>query len=65
MVALTFSIIGFVACVFLIYVLVQFHRELGRPDWSWRRRAGRAVVIMMPPLRQRTNVVQGWNWQVS
>jgi hypothetical protein len=30
MVAITFSVLGVMACTFLIYVLVHFHRELVR-----------------------------------
>jgi len=50
MVALAFSIIGFLACVFLIYVLAQFHRELARAKAS-RRPYRRPAVIVMPSRR--------------
>jgi uncharacterized membrane protein len=64
MVALAFSIIGFVACAFLIYVLMQFHRELARPNGRRHLRAGRAVVIMMPSTQQ-TDAMGAWNRQAS
>ena len=50
MVALAFSIAGFLACVFLIYVLAQFHRELARAKAS-RRPYGRSAIVTMPSRR--------------
>jgi hypothetical protein len=47
MVPLIFSILSFLACVFLIYVLAQFHRELARGK-GWRGPRARAVVVVMP-----------------
>jgi hypothetical protein len=51
MVALIFSILGFLACAFLLYVLAQFHRELGLGGGLRRPHAPRAVIVMMPPKR--------------
>jgi hypothetical protein len=51
MVALIFSILGFLACAFLIYVLAQFHRELALGRELRRPHVPRAVIMMMPPKR--------------
>jgi hypothetical protein len=52
MAALIFSILGFLACAFLIYVLAQFHRELALGRGVRRPHAHRAVIVMMMPPKQ-------------
>jgi hypothetical protein len=55
MVALVFSIISVFACVFLVYVLAQFHREL-------TRRPGEQIPRFVPdwlPSALRHSTVQG------
>ena len=49
MVPLIFSILGFLACAFLIYVLAQFHRELALGRGLRRRDMSRNVIVMMMP----------------
>jgi hypothetical protein len=59
MVALVFSIISLLACVFLVYVLAQFHREL-------TRRPGEQVPHLVPgwfPSALRNSAVQGSHYR--
>lgn len=65
MVPLTFSILGFLACVFLIYVLAQFHRELARARGSRRLHTPRAVAVMMMPLRVSADITRVWDERAS
>ena len=44
MVAITFSVLSVVACVFLIYVLLHFHRELVALE---QRSAGDSKLILV------------------
>jgi hypothetical protein len=55
MVALVFSIISVLACVFLVYALAQFHREL-------TRRPGEQIPRLVPdwlPFALRDSTLQG------
>ncbi len=65
MVALTFSIIGFLACAFLIYVLAQFHRELGKGKALRLPHTPRAVTVMMMPLRLPAEILRVWDKRAS
>ncbi len=65
MVALIFSILGFLACVFLIYVLAQFHRELAQARGSRRLHTPRAVTVMMMPLRLPADITRVWDKRAS
>jgi hypothetical protein len=62
MVALIFSIIGFLACVFLIYVLAQFHRELAKARAPRRLHTPRAVtVITVMPVKRPADIARVWD----
>ncbi|MFZ3199944.1 MAG: hypothetical protein WA175_02210 [Candidatus Acidiferrales bacterium] len=65
MVALVFSIISFLACVFLIYVLAQFHRELAKAKGLRRPYARRAVTTIMLPVKRPADVIGVWGKQAS
>ncbi|MGA8367956.1 MAG: hypothetical protein ACLQMT_03440 [Candidatus Acidiferrales bacterium] len=65
MVALVFSIISFLACVFLIYVLAQFHRELARGKGLRRLETRRAVAVMAMPVKQPAGFIGVWGKQAS
>lgn len=65
MAPLIFSILGFLACVFLIYVLAQFHRELAQARGLRRLHTPRAVTVMMMPLRLSADITRVWDKRAS
>jgi hypothetical protein len=58
MVALIFSILGFLACAFLIYVLAQFHRELMLGRGLRRPHVTQAVIVMMMPPKRAADIAR-------
>jgi len=58
MVPLIFSILGFLACAFLIYVLAQFHRELVLGRDSRRPHMPRNVIVMMMPPKRPADLAR-------
>jgi len=58
MVPLIFSILGFLACAFLIYVLAQFHRELVLGRGLRRPDMHRAVIVMMMPPKRPVDLAR-------